>query len=139
MNSNFEYTTSLQYRVKNLSAKVESFESGKEYTKLKDKLKNTIQYFEREIAKLKRELANAHKETITVRKYWAEIIDEMEKEYKKTLFEKLRELKKVIKRNLELERQLACAIERYKKRNLEYYAIELEIVYHYVGERKVDL
>lgn len=103
MNSNFEYTTSLQYRVKNLSAKVESFESGKEYMKLKDKLKNTIQYFEREIAKLKRELANAHKETITVRKYWAEIIDDMEKEYKKILDEKLRELKKVIKRNLELE------------------------------------
>jgi len=37
-NSNFEFITSLQYRVKSLTARVKAFESGEKYVKMRTDL-----------------------------------------------------------------------------------------------------
>ena len=85
--------------------------------------KNIERYYECQIRKLKQELAQAHRETITVRKNWWEVSEDVAKEHQKELRKKDHEIEKLTKRNLELERQLDGAKEKYRKRNLEYYAV----------------
>jgi len=121
MNSNFEYTTTLQYRVKKLSLEVEAFKTGEIYQKMDAKYKKMLRHYESVIRQLKQELGKAYRETVTVRKNWSEIFDDVEKECQKLLHEKDLEIQALTKRNLELERQLTCANEKYQKRNLEYY------------------
>lgn len=82
-----------------------------------------MRYYECQISKLKKELAQARRETITVRKNWWEVSEDVAKEHKKELRKKNYEIEKLTKRNLELERQLECANEKYRKRNLEYYEV----------------
>ena len=123
MNSSFDRLTTLQYQVKALFREVEAFKSGEKYQKMNSEHQNIVRYYERQIKKLKQELAEARRETITVRENWWEVSEDVAKEHKKELQKKEREIEKLIKRNLELERQLACANEKYRNRNLEYYAV----------------
>ena len=123
MNSNFEYITTLQYRVKKLSHEVEEFKSGEKYQKMDAEYKKMLRHYEYVIRQLKQELARAHSETVTVRKNWSEIFDDLEIERQKALHGKDLEIQALIRRNLELERQLDCADEKYRKRNLEYYEV----------------
>ncbi len=67
MNS-FDYTTTLQYRVKSLEQQVAEFESGERYIKLENKYNAIIRSLEKTIRKLKYELSKAHSETVNVRK-----------------------------------------------------------------------
>jgi len=123
MHSTFEKLTTLQYQVKALSREVEAFKSGEKYQKMNTEHKNIVRYYECQISKLKQELAEARRETISVRENWWEVSEDVAREQKKELQKKDRELEKLTKRNLELEHQRDCANEKYRKRNLEYYAV----------------
>lgn len=101
MHSNFEYITTLQYRNKVLQSKLALYESGAIYQRLASDHKAQLREKDREIKRLKSELAGAHSETITVRKYWAEIFDDLDREYAKSLLEK-------DKINRALEDRLLC-------------------------------
>lgn len=123
MNSTFNKLTTLQYQVKALSREMDAFKSGEKYQKMNSEHKNIVRYYECQIRKLKQELAQARRETITVRKNWWEVSEDVAKEHQKELQKKDHEIEKLTKRNLELERQLDCANEKYRNRNLEYYAV----------------
>ena len=99
-NAGFEYITNLQYKVKTLAARLEAFESGEKYVKMKAKFISELSAKEQEISKLKRELADAHAQTVTVRKNWTQVFDDMEKEQAKALQEKDRIIKKLCKNKL---------------------------------------
>lgn len=81
MNQNFEFITTLQYRVKTLSQQLEAFKSGEIYQKMDSDSKKLIRYYEHALAQKDLEFAKSHRETITVRKYWSEIMDDVEKEH----------------------------------------------------------
>lgn len=95
MKVDFGYFTNLQYKVKSLTAKVKAFESGEAYITLRQTFEKLLRAKDREIRELKEALAKAHSQAVTVRNHWFEVIDDMEKEYKKELVKKVREIKTV--------------------------------------------
>lgn len=105
MDSNFEYTANLQYRVKSLSAQVEALKSGEKYEALKAAFKTQLAGKDREIRRLKVELASAHAQTSDMRRNWEQVFEDIEKEHAKELRKKDRELKAMEERALRAERQ----------------------------------
>lgn len=85
MKINFEYVTNLQYNVKALTEKVRSYESGEAYVQLRKLLETVRTEKDRIIASLKKELEEAHQENIRMRNCWMQVLEDMEKEYKKAI------------------------------------------------------
>ena len=74
------------------------------------------------------ELSKAHSETVTVRKYWSEVMDDLEKEHRKEICRLLAENKHLKKENLKLTVQRDEAKDKYCERNREYYALASELL-----------
>lgn len=123
MNSNFEFTTTLQYRVKALSRKLEAFVSGEIYQKMASEYHKIVQYYENILKQKNLELAKAHSETITVRNYWCEIMDDVEKEHLDEKASWLKEVQKLKDRVLEVERQRDASQDKLQERNKQYYEV----------------
>ena len=79
----YEYYAFLQYKVKALKAENEAFRSGKKYQQMQEQRRKDIAFYERKLAELKRELAAAHRETVTSRNIWMEIVEELEVRHEK--------------------------------------------------------
>ena len=127
MNNNFEYITNLQYKVKSLTAQVEAFESGEKYLVMYSEFKTKLSAKDQEITKLKQELADAHIQTITVRKNWMQVFEDMENEHKKELQKKDSKIKKLEKRALNAEIMLDSAKDNLKEKNIELYRVMTEL------------
>jgi hypothetical protein len=82
---------------------------------------------DRKIKELKAELAGARKETVTVRKYWGEIIDDLEKEHRRELAKKDMELKAMEERALRAERQRDDALDSLTVKRRELYQAQTEL------------
>jgi hypothetical protein len=127
MTGNFEYMTNLQYKVKSLTAQVGLFESGEKYIMMKSAFNIQLAEKDRVIRKLKLELADANCRTVTVRKNWQQVIEDMEQEHAKYFREKERIIKALEARALRAERR----VDELKDENLalkrECYAIETEL------------
>ena len=87
--SQYEFITTLQYRVKSLQAQLEAFRSGDKYLQMEAEYKSLLHTEESRIHKLEVELSKAHAQTIDVRNKWWETIEDIYKEannnIKKTL------------------------------------------------------
>ena len=83
--SGHEWLQNLQYKVKSLAGRVKAFESGEKYIDMNAAFKAQLAEKDRGNKKLKADLADAHAETATVRRYWSEVLDDLEKEHKKEL------------------------------------------------------
>lgn len=127
-NSNFEFTTNLQYRVKSLTAQVAAFESGEKYVAMRSDFKSQLAVKDREIRKLKRELAAANSRTVTVRELWLQVIDDLEKEQAQKVGQKDREIAALRKKLLETESKLTTMRENFREKSKELYEslIQLE-------------
>jgi hypothetical protein len=99
MRINFETLSTLQYLNRSLSQQVEDFKSGEKYKKMDAEYKKLLCLHNREVKRLEFELSKAHSETVTVRRYWSEVMDDLDKENQKTV------------------RRLLGTIERLKKEN----------------------
>ena len=78
----------LQYKVKDLAQQVEAFKSGEKYkssTKFYDGLLSSK---DREIRKVKLELAEVRAQYVDVRNNWQEVIEDLESEHVKALAKK---------------------------------------------------
>jgi glycerol-3-phosphate responsive antiterminator len=84
-NSNFEFVSHLQYRIKALDARVKAFESGEKYAAMRVDFKNQLSAKDREIRGLRKELADASRQTVTVRNNWSQMIDDLEKDRAKEI------------------------------------------------------
>lgn len=58
-------------------------ESGERYIQLEELHQKEYNVYEHKIEKLKKELADAHKETIRVRNYWLQVLEDMLREFEK--------------------------------------------------------
>ena len=126
-NSGYEWLQNLRYKVKSLGARVAAFESGEKYAEMKAAHRLQLSEKDREIRRLKGELADAHSQTVTVRKYWSEVFDDLEKEHAKELGEKDREIKSMEQRALNAERQRDELKDRLLEKTRELYRVETEL------------
>ncbi len=127
MRINFESFSALQYRNRALARQVEEFKSGEKYVKMEADYKKLQRFHNQEIKRMERELAKAHKETVTVRKYWSEVMDDLDKEHQSEVKRLLGRIKQLEKENLEVARQRDEAKDKLKERTRQYYAVASEL------------
>jgi hypothetical protein len=127
MNSNFLFTTSLQYKVKSLTARVQAFESGEKYTKMQTEYKSHLSKKDREIRTLKSALADANSRIVTVRNYWSQVFDDLEKEHVIELGKKERKIKGLEERALKAERQRDDLKTKLNEKSRELYQVKTEL------------
>jgi hypothetical protein len=127
MYGNFEYTTDLQYKVKNLEARIRAFESGEKYVRMRETHKSQIAEKTREIKKLKNEIANLRRRNAAMIKKWWQVNDDVTEEHAKEIAEKDREIKAQAERILEVERQRDAAKDKIKDMLTELYKVKTEL------------
>lgn len=125
---NIEWREScLRLRIKNLKDKVAAFESGEKYQKMQEGHRKELARKDREIRKLKEELARSHAETVDVRNKWIQTCEDVEKEKEKELARKDRELRGMEKRMLDAQRQRDEALDKLKEKNTELYEVKTQL------------
>ena len=88
---------SLICRLKATQTRNKELESGERYVKLKELHQKECRAYEHKIQALQTEVADAHKETIRVRNYWFQVLEDMLLEFEamqKKTDQKLREMEK---------------------------------------------
>lgn len=125
--SNFEYFSNLQYKVKSLAFQVKSFESGKKYVTMRSEFAAQLAAKDREINKLKAELADAHCETVTMRLNWMQVFEEVNNEHEKELLGKDRIIKSLEGRLLAAQQQLDVFMDKFRDKCVELYQVKTEL------------
>ena len=74
-----------------------------------------IRAYERKLLRSARDLADAHKETIRVRNYWFQVLEDMLREFEEAQRNAARELEKMEKRALDAEKQRDDALDKAKE------------------------
>ena len=128
MHGIYEQMTTLQYRYHSVLKQLEEFKSGEKYVKMKAEYQNLLRRYNKKVLQMEYELSKAHSETITVRKYWSEVMDDLEKEHSKEVNHLLAENAHLKKENLKLTRQRDEATDKYRERNREYYVVAAELM-----------
>ena len=121
IDGNFEHISNLQYRLRDLTSQVKAFKSGEKYIVMRSECRAQIAVKEREIKKLKLELADANCQTATVRKYWMQVTEDMESEHAKALQSKDRENESLKRQLLDREIELAATKDKLRDKTSENY------------------
>jgi len=127
MNGQFEYMTSLQYKVKNLSDQVSAFKSGDMYITMQSGFKQQLSEKDRKIKKLEKELATAHKAIITVRNNWFQVFEDMQKQHAEELLKKNRAIKALEEKVLKTERAHDETKDKLTKKTRAIYQVKTEL------------
>lgn len=85
----------LMCRLKAAQRRNKELESGERYIQLEELHQKEYNVYEHKIEKLKKELADAHKETIRVRNYWFQVLEDMLREFEKAQKRSAQELRKM--------------------------------------------
>jgi len=127
-NAVFEYVTNLQYKVKSLTSRVQSFESGERYEYMRKDLDRRLAEKDRQIKKLKLEIANAHAETVTVRQNFMQANEDLHAEHAKEIGKKDKTIKALEERALKAERLVDELRDEIKALKKEHYAVQVELL-----------
>lgn len=127
MHMNFEVVSTLQYRNRSLTKQVKELKSGEQYARMEEENKRLVRFHNREMKRMEYELSKAHSETVTVRRYWSEVMDDVDKEHKSEIRRLLSEIEHLKKQNLELARQRDTAKDQLRERIREYYALSVQL------------
>jgi len=123
----FEFITDLQYKVKHLQHEVDAFKSGEKYVKMNSSFQAMLDERNREVKKLRNELADSRSEMVTVRNNWMQVFEDLQEEHAKAIHNKERINKALEERALKAERR----VDELKDENLalkrEHYAIQTEL------------
>lgn len=122
-NKAFFSMTAQQYELQRLARKVASLESGAEIVKLKNEKTNLLNYYEKNIKKLKKELELSHAETVKVCRIWFEVFEDLEAEKQKITEQMEKKIRELEKKNLEMARQRDEALDKLREsKKAEYEA-----------------
>ena len=102
----------LMCRLKAAQRRNKELESGERYIQLEELHQKEYNVYEHKIEKLKKELADAHKETIRVRNYWLQVLEDMLREFEKAQKRSAQELRKMEIRVLNAEKQRDDALDK---------------------------
>ena len=122
MLGNFGFTSNLQYKVRSLQHELELFRTGEKYIQMNLEFRAVFAERNREIARLGRELAAAHAETVDVRDHWFQVFEDIQAEHTREVRRLERIAKAFEERALKADRQ----VDELKDANLalkrEHYA-----------------
>ena len=116
----YDYIT-LMCRLKAAQTRNKELESGERYVKLKELHQKDCRDYEHKILELQTEIAEAHKETIRVRNYWFQVLEDMLLEFEAMQKKVERKLKEMEKRVLFAEKQRDDALDKVKELRLQFY------------------
>lgn len=123
----FEQLSALRLRLRALEKLAEDFKSGEKYRKMEEEYKGLVRFHNKEIKRPEYELSKAHSETVTVRRYWGEVMDDLDQEHRGEM-EKLRAvIRRLEGRILALERERDEAKDKLRERTVQYYAVSEEL------------
>ena len=120
MPDTYDYIT-LMCRLKAAQTRNKELESGERYVKLKELHQKDCRDYEHKILELQTEIAEAHKETIRVRNYWFQVLEDMLLEFEAMQKKVERKLKEMEKRVLFAEKQRDDALDKVKELRLQFY------------------
>lgn len=126
-NHSFEYISNLQYCLKAARDQLKAFQSGETYVHMTVERKKLIQDYERQIRELKKELAQARREIVTVRNMWFEVFEDLEKEKDKELAYWKREWEKMEEHAIHTESQRDVAQDKITEQRQKIYTLETEL------------
>lgn len=122
-NKAFFSMTAQQYELQRLTRKVASLESSAEIVKLKKEKTKLLNYYEKIIKKLKKELELSHAETVKVCRIWFEVFEDLEREKQKIIEQTEKKIKELEKKNIEMARQRDEALDKLREsKKAEYEA-----------------
>lgn len=127
MHMDFETASILQYRNRSLTRQLEAFQSGEKYIQMEAAYKELLRFHHREIKRLEYELSRAHSETVTVRRYWGEVMDDVYREQQALERRLLLQIERLKKQNLALAMQRDAAMDKLRERTQQYYAVAAEL------------
>lgn len=121
IDSMFDINFSLRMQLKAARRQLDAFRSGDMYVRITDTYEKRLSLREKLIRKLRKELEEAHLQTIHVRNIWLETLEEMEKEYKQLIQQLLKENKKESERAWQAEGERDQEKEKAKEWRQKYY------------------
>lgn len=127
MKINFEYVTALQYEVKALRARVEAYESGDAFRRQREKYEKMLREKDRTIKRLKKELGDSRRETVTVRNIWMEVFEDLEKEHQAELKKERTNTSFMTKCALKAESERDKWHDKWRDKQQELYAVQTEL------------
>ena len=101
----YDYIT-LMCRLKAAQARNKELESGERYIQLKELHQKECRVYEHKIRKLEATITDAHKETIRVRNYWFQVLEDMLLEFEAMKKKAAQELQEMEKRALLAEKHI---------------------------------
>lgn len=123
----FEYISNLQYCPKAARDQLKAFQSGEKYVRMTGERRKLIRDYGRQIRELKKELAQAGRETVTVRNMWFEVSEDFEKEKDKELAYWKREWEKVGGRAAHAESQRDATQDMITEQRQKIYTLGTEL------------
>ena len=78
-----DYIWYLKFKITNLEKELDSYKSGNKIRKMQHDYEAVVREKDRKIRQLEKEVGRLHIEIVTVRKYWSEIFDGVERERKR--------------------------------------------------------
>ena len=127
MDLRFEYITNLQYKLRALSSQVALFESGEKYVKIQIEYERRLAAKDREIKRLKRELADARCQVVNVRNIWEQIVDDLGDEHSKAISKRDHEIEKLKAEIFGAYIRLDAEREKNKDKSKELMQIKTEL------------
>ena len=122
-----DYIWYLKFKITNLEKELDAYRSGNKIKKLRHDYEAVIQEKDREIRKWKKEAARAHAQAATVRKYWSEIFDDLEREKKRETQKAMAGTRRMEQRTLAAGKKNKELEEKIKEGRREKYAFGEEL------------
>ena len=112
----------LQYKVKDLTTQVNAYKSGEKYQAITAFYDSLLASKDREIRKVKLELAEVRTQYVNVRNNWQEVIEDLETEHIKALAKKDRAIAALWRRIVKLEKENEELHKKSQERIEKLYA-----------------
>lgn len=127
MSASSEYIWYLKFRISVLQRQVDSYRNGYAFQSLRDDYESVCRKKDHEIHELKKELADAHLQIVTVRKNWSEVFDDLSRETDCRIAEAERKYKALEDRVLRAEHQRDEALDKATEWRTKYYELSGEL------------
>ena len=123
MKDPFESLTTVQYHLKAVRKELAAFKSGEKYIQMKAYFLGIIRGLEAKVKKAEQELAKAHVQIVTVRNYWFEVANDLEREKQRQVQKVEKELEKMKNRALKAEKERDDAKDKITAQRQEIYRL----------------
>lgn len=128
IDASFDHNFSLKLQLKAARNRIAALESGDMFRRMVESYEKQLSLHRRLIKKLRKELAEAHLETVHVRNLWWDVLIEAQEDYEKSLSDKEKQRKKEEDQKWAALRERDRALEGEKEWRRKFYeaASELE-------------